>query len=65
VAEGFRAVKLAPFEPLVWEDGLSDSNRAARVEGLARIAAVRDAVGAGVEVMVDAHWRFSPAGRRR
>ena len=62
VAEGFRAVKLAPFEPLVWEDGLSDSNRAARGEGLARIAAVRDAVGAGVEVMVDAHWRFSPGG---
>jgi galactonate dehydratase len=23
VAEGFRAVKLAPFEPLVWEDGRS------------------------------------------
>jgi galactonate dehydratase len=62
VAEGFRAVKLAPFEPLVWEDGLSDTNRAAYAEGLARIAAVRDAVGTGTAVMVDAHWRFSPGG---
>jgi len=62
VAAGFRAVKLAPFEPLVWEDGLSDANRAAYAEGLARIAAVRAAVGPGVEVMVDAHWRFSPGG---
>lgn len=60
VAAGFRAVKLAPFEPLVWEDGVSDANRAAYAEGLARIGAVRDAVGPDVDVMVDAHWRFSP-----
>ncbi|MCC7348452.1 MAG: mandelate racemase/muconate lactonizing enzyme family protein [Variibacter sp.] len=60
IAEGFRAVKLAPFEPLVWEDGFSDANRTAYAEGLARIAAVREAVGPRVEVMVDAHWRFSP-----
>lgn len=62
VAQGFRSVKLAPFEPMVWEDGLSDVNRAAYAEGLARIAAVREAVGDGVQVMVDAHWRFSPGG---
>jgi galactonate dehydratase len=62
VAAGFGAVKLAPFEPLVWEDGVSAANRAAYTEGLARIAAVRAAVGPGVEVMVDAHWRFSPGG---
>lgn len=62
VAAGFGAVKLAPFEPLVWEDGVSATNRAAYAEGLARIAAVRAAVGPDVEVMVDAHWRFSPGG---
>lgn len=62
VAAGFGAVKLAPFEPLVWEDGFSAVNRGAYAEGLARIAAVRAAVGPGVEVMVDAHWRFSPGG---
>ena len=62
VADGFQAVKLAPFEPLVWEDGFCETNRAAYAEGLARIAAVREAVGPDVAVMVDAHWRFSPGG---
>jgi galactonate dehydratase len=62
VADGFRALKLAPFEPLVWEDGFCETNRAAYAEGLARIAAVREAVGPDIEVMVDAHWRFSPGG---
>jgi galactonate dehydratase len=62
VAEGFAAIKLAPFEPMVWEDGYTPANRAAYAEGLARIAAVREAVGRGVAVMVDAHWRFSPGG---
>ena len=62
VAAGFRAVKLAPFEPMVWEDAANPEQRAAYAQGLARIAAVREAVGAGVDVMVDAHWRFSPGG---
>jgi galactonate dehydratase len=62
VAQGFRAVKLAPFEPMVWEDGFTEANRAAYADGLARITAVRAAVGRDVEVMVDAHWRFSPGG---
>lgn len=65
VAEGFRAVKLAPFEPLVWEDAADASQRAAYAEGLSRIAAVRDAVGRDIDVMVDAHWRFSPGGAAR
>jgi galactonate dehydratase len=58
--QGFSAIKFAPFEPLMWEDGFSATNRAAYAEGLARIAAVRTAVGDAVEIMVDAHWRFSP-----
>jgi galactonate dehydratase len=62
VAAGFHAVKLAPFEPLVWEDAADPGQRAAYAEGLARIAAVREAVGPAVDVMVDAHWRFSPGG---
>lgn len=65
VAAGFRAVKLAPFEPMVWEDGADPAQRAAYAQGLARIAAVRDAVGQAVHVMVDAHWRFSPGGAAR
>jgi galactonate dehydratase len=62
VKAGFRAVKLAPFEPMVWEDAADPAQRAAYAQGLARIAAVREAVGPGVDVMVDAHWRFSPGG---
>ncbi|MBR0671210.1 mandelate racemase/muconate lactonizing enzyme family protein [Neoroseomonas soli] len=65
VAEGFRAVKPAPFEPLVWEDAADASQRAAYAEGLDRIAAVRDAVGRDIDIMVDAHWRFSPGGAAR
>jgi galactonate dehydratase len=60
LAAGFAAVKLAPFEPLMWEDGNTPANRAAYAEGLARIAAVRQAIGPDVALMVDAHWRFSP-----
>ncbi|MFM8613516.1 MAG: enolase C-terminal domain-like protein, partial [Alphaproteobacteria bacterium] len=62
VAAGFRAVKLAPFEPMVWEDAAEPSQRVAYAEGLARIAAVRDAVSSAIDIMVDAHWRFSPGG---
>jgi galactonate dehydratase len=65
VQDGFRAVKLAPFDPLVWEDAADPAQRAAYAQGLARIAAVRDAVGPGIDVMVDAHWRFSPGGAAR
>lgn len=65
VAEGFAAVKLAPFEPFVWEDAADPAQRSAYVQGLARIAAVREAVGRAVDVMVDAHWRFSAGGAAR
>ena len=62
VEAGFAAVKLAPFDPFVWEDATAPGARAAYAEGLARIAAVREAVGAEVDIMVDAHWRFSAGG---
>ena len=65
MADGFRAVKLAPFEPLVWEDAADPAQRAAYEQGLARIAAVRAAVGRDIGIMVDAHWRFSPGGAAR
>lgn len=62
VADGFAAVKLAPFDPFVWEDAADPAQRAAYAQGLERIAAVRDAVGPDVDVMVDCHWRFSAGG---
>jgi galactonate dehydratase len=57
VAEGFTAVKLAPFEGLLWEDSDRAGWSAAYAEGMARIAAVREAVP-GARLMVDCHWRF-------
>ena len=59
---GFEAVKLAPFDPLVWEENNTAAARAAYAEALARIGAVRDAIGPDRALMVDAHWRFSPGG---
>jgi galactonate dehydratase len=55
-------LKLAPFDPLVWEDASSPAFRPAYAQGIDRVAAVRAAVGAGVDVMVDCHWRFSAGG---
>ncbi len=57
VAAGYRAVKLAPFDGVIAERR-GDADRRATRTGLDRVFAVRDAVGAGVAVMVDCHWRF-------
>ena len=55
LAAGFEAVKIAPFDEVV--------PGAARVQGslgpgLARIAAVREAIGPARDLMVDCHWRL-------
>ena len=51
--EGFRAVKCAPF------DEMSPGDAASRAQpGIRRVAAVRDAVGADVTLLVDCHSRF-------
>lgn len=57
--EGYGAIKIAPFDGYVW-DGAAD--RRGFEVGLARIVAVREAVGAGVDLLVDCHARFSPSG---
>lgn len=60
-AAGFDVLKIAPF------DGLSPAlcgdaqGRALLDAGLARVAAVRAAMGPAVEVYVDCHWRFDEA----
>ncbi|MFO1413370.1 MAG: mandelate racemase/muconate lactonizing enzyme family protein [Burkholderiales bacterium] len=61
VAAGYRAVKLAPFDGVIAQDaGHTPIDERIRA-GLDRIFAVRDAVGAAVDVMVDCHWRFDEA----
>lgn len=61
VAEGFRAVKLAPFDEVHHTRMDGRTLRRAAEPGLARVAAVREAVGPEVEVLVDCHSRFDPA----
>lgn len=55
VGRGFGAIKIAPFDgvqPHIVDKALIEA-------GIARIAASREAIGPGVHLMVDCHWRFS------
>lgn len=56
VSRGFTAMKLCPFEKVKNVDSYSVVEEAA-----ARVAAVREAVGSGVDVLLDFHGRVSPA----
>ncbi len=55
VREGFRAVKCAPFDEVSPGDGVDQAR-----PGIGRVAAVRDAVGPDVTLLVDCHSRFAP-----
>ena len=58
VAEGFQAIKLAPFDGMD-RRRLRDPDQRARLHhGLACVAAVRDAIGADNDCYVDCHSRF-------
>ena len=64
VAQGYRAVKLAPFDGVLPAN--AESAEGARLIAAAhqRIRAVRAAVGTGIRVMVDCHWRLTPGTAR-
>jgi len=55
---GFGAIKIAPFDGVVWEDFGDREARAKLAAGLDRIFAAREAIGPDVDLMVDCHWRF-------
>lgn len=60
-AQGFRGVKLAPFDGVTPATASLPQGRALIDEGLARIAAVSAALRVehrDVAIMVDCHWRF-------
>lgn len=58
VTEGFRAVKLAPFDGLPLEiDEVKDAE-----SGVACVRAVREAIGPNVKLMVDCHDHFTVRG---
>ena len=55
---GYTAVKIAPFDGLRWSQGTRGEQKKAFEAGLARIAAVRAALGPDVDVLVDCHGRL-------
>lgn len=61
VEAGFDTLKVAPFDALTPDLCGVARGRQLLDAGLARVAAVRDAMGARVEVFVDCHWRFDTA----
>jgi galactonate dehydratase len=58
VADGLRAVKCAPFDGVSLRLPDRAANRRDIATGIARVAAIREAVGPDVRVMVDCHARF-------
>lgn len=61
VAEGFKAVKLAPFDEVHHSRMDGPTLLRAAAAGIDRVRAVREAVGQVVDVLVDCHSRFDPA----
>jgi galactonate dehydratase len=58
LAQGYLAVKIAPFDGVVPDALGTRESRALIDAGIARIHATRDAIGAHTVLMVDCHWRF-------
>lgn len=58
VAEGFTAIKLAPFDELNERAHIRTGSAAAWQPGVARVRAVRQAIGDAVELAVDCHGRM-------
>src|SRR5262249_56392950 len=56
VAGGYRALKLDPFGAASSELAAPDRRRAVAI-----VAAVRDAVGPDVQILIEMHGRFTPA----
>lgn len=61
VAEGFGAIKLAPFDELRSPEHIRTGPRAAWRPGVERVRAVRAAIGEEIELMVDCHGRMDQA----
>ncbi len=58
VAEGFTAIKLAPFDELRTPDHVRSGPGAAWKNGVERVRAVRAAIGEAIELAVDCHGRM-------
>lgn len=58
LAEGYRAIKLAPFDGVHWEDLGRSEVRKRLANGIDCVLACREAIGPDVRLMIDCHWRF-------
>ncbi|MXZ26368.1 MAG: mandelate racemase/muconate lactonizing enzyme family protein [Caldilineaceae bacterium SB0665_bin_21] len=58
-AEGFRMIKLAPFDEVKPPNQRRSADEANWWPGVERVRAVREAVGSGIRVAVDCHSRFA------
>lgn len=58
---GFDAVKIAPLDDVRPDIAHTPEGRRLIERGIARIAAVRDAIGPTRKLMVDCHWRLTEA----
>jgi galactonate dehydratase len=56
---GFDAVKIAPFDDVRPDIAHTPDGRRLLARGIARIAAVRDALGPARKLLVDCHWRLT------
>jgi galactonate dehydratase len=63
IGQGFRGVKIAPFDGVCSEDFATDWTGQRRLidAGVARVVAMREAIGFDHDLMVDCHWRFDEA----
>ena len=63
VGQGFKGVKIAPFDGVISEEFPSNrSEQRKRIDaGVARVFAIREAIGPDVRLMIDCHWRFDEA----
>jgi galactonate dehydratase len=59
-AEGFAAIKMAPFDGLTPEIASTAQGAALIRAGLDRIAAAHAAIAGRARLQVDCHWRFTP-----
>ena len=60
VAEGFTAIKCAPFDDVSTANISSGSLTPAICSGIDRIRTIRAAIGGDIDLMVDCHSRFNP-----
>jgi galactonate dehydratase len=64
LAVGFESFKIAPFDGLSPRIASTPAGRPLIEDGIARVAALRAAIGPDFRLMVDCHWRFDEASAR-